>query len=289
MNKFKIITDSGCDLSYEMINDLDLGYIGLICDLDGNHIIEDCGRTMSYKDFYNKLSNGAMPRTSQINPSTFYDEFEKYLIDGYDILYIAFSSELSGTYNSSLIARDELLEKYTNSKITIIDSKSASGGQGLLVYEAAKQKQDGKTIEEIVMHINMLKNRLYGFFTVKDLKHLERGGRISSAAAMVGSILNINPILEVTNKGTLENIGKIRGEKKALKELINKLDENMGSTDLKEVFIIHSDNDTGADYVCKLIKEKYNPEKISINYIGLVIGSHTGQGTVGIFFLGAER
>lgn len=289
MNKFKIITDSGCDLSYEMINDLNLGYIGLICDLDGNHIIEDCGRTLSYKDFYNKLSNGAMPRTSQINPSTFYNEFEKYLIDGYDILYIAFSSELSGTYNSSLIARDELLEKYTNSKITIIDSKSASGGQGLLVYEAAKQKQDGKTIEEIVMHIEMLKNRLYSFFTVKDLKHLERGGRISSAAAMVGSILNINPILEVTNNGTLENIGKVRGEKKALKELVNKLDENMGNTSLKEIFITHSDNEKGADYVCKLIKEKYNPEKIYINYIGLAIGSHTGQGTVGIFFLGAKR
>lgn len=289
MNKFKIITDSGCDLSYEMIKKFDLGYIGLICDLDGNRLVEDCGQSMSYKTFYSKLSNGAMPKTSQINPSTFYEEFDKYLSQGFDILYISFSSELSGTYNSSLLAKEELLEKYPNSNIVIIDSLSASNGLGLLVYEASKQKQDGNTIKEITENINNMKNRLYCFFTVKDLKHLERGGRISSAAAMFGSILNISPILEVTNKGTLENIGKVRGEKKALKELFNKLDENIGSSLPKEIFITHADNDKAVEYVCNLIKEKYSPENIYVNYMGLAIGSHTGQGALGIFFLGAER
>lgn len=289
MKQFKIITDSGCDLSEEIIKDLDLGYIGLICDLEGNHIIEDCGKTLTYKDFYTKLSNGAMPKTSQVNPNRFYNEFDKYLSDGYDILYISFSSALSGTYNSSLIAKENLIEKYPEANITIIDSKSASGGHGLLVFEAAKQKQEGKSIEDIVNFIENIKNKLYCYFTVKDLKHLERGGRISSSAAMLGSILNINPILEVTDKGTLENIGKIRGEKKVLKELINKIDENLGNEKLTDIFITHADNDNAVEYICDLLKEKYSPENIYVNYIGLVIGSHTGQGSIGVFFLGQER
>lgn len=289
MNKFKIITDSGCDLSYEIIKEYEIGYIGLICDLDDQRIIEDFGRTISYKDFYGRLSDGSMPKTSQINPNTFYDQFEKYLKEGYDIVYISLSSKLSGTYNSSLIARNELLEKYPDANITIIDSESASEGMGVLVYEAAKQKKAGKSINEIVSYVESIKNKLYCFFTVKDLKHLERGGRISSTAAMLGSILNINPILEVTHEGTLENVGKIRGEKKALKELVNKLDEHLGTSELKEVFITHADNEKAVEYIISLINEKYIPEKIHVNYMGLAIGSHTGQGAVGIFFLGAER
>ena len=287
MNKFKIITDSGCDLSYEMVKELDLGYIGLICDLEGNRIVEDCGKSVTYKDFYNKLSKGAMPKTSQINPSEFYSEFDKYLSTGYDILYISFSSQLSGTHNSALIARDELLEKYTDSKIIIVDSLSASNGLGLLVYEAAKQKQSGKTIEETAEYVKTIRNKLRCFFTVKDLKHLERGGRIGSAAAMVGSILNISPILEVTQNGILENIGKVRGEKKALKEVVDKIGVNASA--VEDIFITHADNDKAVEYVCNLIKEKYNPKNIYVNYIGLAIGSHTGQGALGIFFLGSER
>ncbi|WP_294406502.1 DegV family protein [uncultured Clostridium sp.] len=289
MNKFKIITDSGCDLSYEIIKEYDIDCIGLICDLDEHRIIEDFGKTISYKDFYSRLSNGSMPKTSQINPNTFINEFEKHLKDGYDIVYISLSSKLSGTYNSSLIARNELLEKYPDANITIIDSESASEGMGVIVYESAKQKKAGRSIDEIVSYIEGIKNKLYCFFTVKDLKHLERGGRISSTAAMVGSILNINPILKVTHEGTLENVGKIRGEKKALKELVNKIDEHLGTSELKEVFITHADNEKAVEYIISLINEKYTPEKIIVNYMGLAIGSHTGQGAVGIFFLGAER
>lgn len=289
MKKFKIITDSGCDLSYEMIKTLDLGYLGLVCDLDGENIIEDCGKSLSYSDFYDRLSKGSIPKTSQVNPNRFVDEFEKYLIDGYDILYIAFSSMLSGTYNSALIAKDELIDKYPNCNIEIIDTKSASGGHGLLVYTAVQLKLEGKTITEIVDAIEKLKKRLYCYFTVKDLKHLERGGRISSAAAMVGSILNITPILEVKNDGTLDTVGKIRGEKKAIKELINKIDENLGNEELNDIFVTHAHNHKGAEYLCQLLKEKYTPKNLEINYIGLAIGSHTGQGTVGVFFLGKER
>lgn len=289
MKKFKIITDSGCDLSYETINALDLGYIGLVCDLDGDSIVEDCGKSLSYSDFYYKTSNGSIPKTSQINPNRFYNEFEKYLIDGYDILYIAFSSMLSGTYNNSLLAKEELLNKYTDCNIEIIDTKSASGGHGLLVYKAAQLKLEGKTITEIVYAIENLKNKLYCFFTVKDLKYLERGGRIGTAAAIVGSIINITPILEVKNNGTLDTIGKIRGEKKALKELINKIEESLGIEELSDIFITHAHNHKGAEYLCQLLGDKYKPKNIQINYIGLAIGSHTGQGAVGVFFLGKER
>lgn len=289
MDKFKILTDSGCDLSYEIIKEYDIGYIGLICDLDEKHIIEDFGKTISYKDFYNKLSNGSMAKTSQINPNTFFNEFERYIKDNYDIVYISLSSKLSGTYNSSLIARNELLEKYPKANISIIDSTSGSEGMGLLVYEAAKQKKAGKSLEEVVSYIEDIKNKLYGFFTVKDLKYLERGGRISSTAAIVGSILNFNPILTVTPDGRLENVGKIRGEKKALKELINRMEKKLGNSELKEVFITHADNEKAVEYMVNLINEKYNPEKIYINYMGLAIGSHTGQGAVAIFFLGADN
>lgn len=288
MKNFKIITDSGCDLSYDMVKKLDVGYIGLVCEIEGKQIIEDCGRTLSYKDFYNKVSNGAMPVTSQINPNRFYEEFEKHLKEGYDIIYISFSSQLSGTYNSSLIAREELLEEYKDSKIVIIDSLSASSGHGLLVYKACCLKEEGKNIEEIAECIEEYKNKLYAYFTVKDLKHLQRGGRISGMTAMVGSMFNINPIMTITD-GKLESIGKVRGEKKALKELIKNMDEKLGDKDLKEVFISHADDDKSVEFLIELIREKYSPENIYVNYMGLAVGSHTGKGAVAIFFLEQSR
>ncbi|MDR3596836.1 DegV family protein [Clostridium sp.] len=289
MRKFKIITDSGCDLSYEIVNSLDIGYLGLECDLERKKIIEDGGQSLNYKEFYKKLLEGAMPKTSQINPARFFQEFEKYASEDYDILYIAFSSTLSGTYNSALVAREELLEKYPESNITIIDSKAASSGQGLLVYMAAKLKEEEKGIMEIIDYIEKSKKKLYHFFTVKDLKYLERGGRITAAATIIGSVLNINPILIVSEKGTLEVIGKIRGEKKVIKELVNKIYENHNETNIDTIFISHADNYIAVEYLCKLIKEKFEVENIIVNYMGLAVGSHTGQGAIGVYFLGKER
>lgn len=289
MRKFKLITDSGCDLSHEIINSLNIGYLGLECDLEGRKIIEDGGENLSYKNFYEKLRKGVMPKTSQINPQRFSQEFEKYISSDYDILYIAFSSALSGTYNSALIAREELLEKYPESNITIIDSKAASSGQGLLVFMAAKLKSEGKNIDEIVQYIEQNKKRLYHFFTVKDLRHLERGGRIRTTSAIVGSVLNINPVLTVNEEGALESIGKIRGEKKVLKELVKNIEKNASGINMDILFISHADNNKDVEYLCNLIKEKFNIKDIIVNYMGLAVGSHTGQGAFGIYFLGKER
>lgn len=289
MKEFKIITDSGCDLSYEIIKSLEVGYLGLECDLDGEKLIEDGGKNLNYKEFYQKLLGGALPKTSQINPARFLEEFEKYVSKNYDILYISFSSALSGTYNSSLLARNELLEKYPEANIIIIDSKAASSGQGLLVYRAAKLKEAGKNIDEIAILIEENKKQLYHFFTVKDLKHLERGGRITATQAFLGSVLNIFPTLTVSKAGTLEVIGKVRGEKKVMKELINKICENSRDTNIDTIFISHADNDNAVEYLCKLIKEKFNVNNIIINYMGLAVGSHTGQGAIGVYFFGNYR
>lgn len=289
MREFKIITDSGCDLSYEIVSSLGVGYLGLECDLNGKKLVEDGGKSLNYKEFYNKLLEGILPKTSQINPARFLEEFEKYLSNNHDILYIAFSSALSGTYNSSLLARNELLEKYPSANIIIIDSKSASSGQGLLVYIAARLKESGKNIDEITNLIEENKKRLYHFFTVKDLKHLERGGRISATSAIIGSMLNISPILTVGNEGTLEVIGKVRGEKKVLKELVNKICENSSQTNIDTIFISHADNNQAVEYLCKLIKGNLNVNNVIINYMGLAVGSHTGQGAIGVYFLGNYR
>lgn len=289
MRKFKLITDSGCDLSYEIIDSLNVGYLGLECDLDGEKIIEDGGQSLRYKEFYEKLLKGAMPRTSQINPTRFFQEFEKYLSKDIDILYIAFSSGLSGTYNSALVAREELLEKYPEANIVIIDSKAASSGQGLLVYFAAKLKEEGKHINEIVQYVEESKKRLYHFFTVKDLRYLERGGRISSTSAMIGSMLNINPILTVSEDGFLKSMGKVRGEKKVIKELVENINKNINETNIDTIFISHADNDKAVEDLCKLIKEKFNVKEIIVNYMGLAVGSHTGQGAIGVYFLGRRK
>lgn len=289
MREFKIITDSGCDLSYEIISSLGIGYLGLECDLNGKKLIEDGGKSLDYKEFYNKLLEGILPKTSQINPARFLEEFEKYLSNNHDILYIAFSSALSGTYNSSLLAKNELLEKYPSANIIIIDSKAASSGQGLLVYIATRLKESGKNIDEITNLIEKNKKRLYHFFTVKDLKHLERGGRISATAAIIGSMLNISPILTVSNEGTLEVIGKVRGEKKVLKELVNKICENSNKTNIDTIFISHADNNQAVEYLCKLIKGNLNVNNVIINYMGLAVGSHTGKGAIGVYFLGNYR
>ena len=289
MKKFKIITDSGCDLSYEMIKTLDLGYLGLVCDLDGENIIEDCGKSLSYSDFYDRLSKGSIPKTSQVNPNRFVDEFEKYLIDGYDILYIAFSSMLSGTYNSSLIAREELLEKYPDADIKIVDTRAACLGQGLLVYYAAQMKKDGKSIDEIYSWVEENKNKLCHYFTVDSLDHLKRGGRISSTAAAIGSLLSIKPMLYVNDAGELHNFAKAKGRKKSLKMLFQEFEKRIVNPNEQTIFIAHSDCVEDAETLAEMIREKYTVKDIIIDYIGIVIGSHTGIGTLAVFFLGDTK
>lgn len=289
MDNFVILTDSACDLPKNIIIDLEIKELGLICNIDNKEYIDDINSNLTSKEFYNKLKEGAMPSTSQINSFKFVEYFEEYVKKGIAILYLAFSSALSGTYNSSLIALNELLEKYPEAKIEIIDTRAACLGQGLIVYYAAKMRKEGKSLEEVSTWVEENKNKTCHFFTVDNLDHLKRGGRISPTAAAIGSLLNIKPMLYTNDKGELHNFSKAKGRKKSIKNLYELLGKHIVNPEEQTIFIAHSDCIEDAEKLAKMIKENYNVKEIIIDYIGMVIGSHTGIGTLALFFLGDNK
>lgn len=289
MKDYIILTDSSCDLPMELVKKLDVEYLGLVCNYKGKDIIEDGGYSLNYKTFYDSMRNGETPSTSQINVFRFTEVFKKYTKENIGILYIAFSSGLSGTYNSALLAKEEILEEYPNADISIVDSKAASLGVGALVYYACQYKSLGKSKEEIILWLEENKNSICHFFTVDDLHHLKRGGRISTTAAIVGSILNIKPLLYVDDDGKLTMFDKVKGSKKALKVLFNQFENHIIDSKKQTIFISHGDNLKDAEYLANMIKEKYNVQNIIINNIGLAIGSHAGPGIVALFFLGSYK
>ncbi len=289
MDNFIILTDSACDLPKNIIIDLEIKELGLICNIDNKEYIDDINSELTSKEFYNKLKEGAMPSTSQINSFKFVEYFEEYVKKGIAILYLAFSSALSGTYNSSLIARNELLEQYPEAKIEIIDTRAACLGQGLIVYYAAKMRKEGKSLEEVSTWVEENKNKTCHFFTVDNLDHLKRGGRISPTAAAIGSLLNIKPMLYTNDKGELHNFSKAKGRKRAIKNLYELLGKHIVNPEEQTIFIAHSDCIEDAEKLAEMIKENYNVKEIIIDYIGIVIGSHTGIGTLALFFLGDTK
>lgn len=289
MNNFVIFTDSASDSPKKMIDDLDVKHLGLICNINNEEYVDEFNVNLTPKDFYNKLRDGAMPSTSQINAFRFVEAFEEYVKRGIAILYLAFSSALSGTYNSSLIARKELLEKYPEAKIEIIDTKAACMGEALLVYYAAKMRKDGKSLEEISAWVEANKNNVCHFLTVDNLDHLKRGGRISPTAAAIGGLLNIKPMIYVNDKGELLNFAKAKGRKKSIKNLYDLLEKHIVNPEDQTIFIAHSDCIDDAEKLAEMIREKYNVKEIIIDYIGIVIGSHTGVGTLALFFLGDTK
>ncbi|MDQ0151242.1 DegV family protein [Eubacterium multiforme] len=288
MNNFVIMTDSSCDLPESFIKQFSIEYIGLICNFNNKDFIEDCGKSLSYSEFYNDLRKGIMPTTSQINSFRFYEVFEKYAKENIPVVYIAFSSALSGTYNSSLIAKEEILENYPNADISIIDSRSASLGVGLLVYDACKLKESGASKEDIVNYLKDTKLKVNHLFTVDDLNHLKRGGRISPTIATIGTLLQLKPLLYIPDDGTLQNFDKVKGRKKSIKSLFNKFEEKVVDPSNQTIFISHGDCLDDATKLADMIREKYNTEVI-INYIGLAIGSHAGPNALTLFFKGNNR
>lgn len=289
MNEYIIITDNTADLpySYYKENDMDYGY--LTYQLDG----KTYGKydELNSKEFYARMRSGAMPTTSQINTEEAKELLTPYLEEGKDILYIAFSSGLSGTYNSVRLAAQELAENYPNQKIEVVDSLCASLGEGLLVDYAVNLKKVGKSLEEVAAWLEENKLHLCHVFTVDDLFHLHRGGRVSKAAAVVGTMINLKPLLHVDNEGHLINIGKCRGRKKSLVSLVNMMEERIGSyRDQKQkIFISHGDCPEDAQFVANVVKERFGYESFLINSIGATIGTHSGPGTVALFFLGDYR
>jgi len=291
MLNYKIVTDSTADLPKDYIEKNDLGLMKLSYIFGEEEYSGETDRELSEKDFYNRVRAGELPTTAQVNPEQAKNVLEKYTKDYKDILVISFSSGLSGTAGSVKIAATELMEEDEILNIIVIDSLCASLGEGLLVHKAIKNKENGMSISENAEWIEAHKLNLVHCFTVDDLFHLYRGGRVNKGAAIVGSLINIKPVLHVDNEGHLINLFTVRGRKKALKSLVDYMDKHMGSyRDLNDIFFIsHSDCKEDALYVANEIKERFGIESQLINYIGPTIGSHTGCGTVALFFMGDER
>lgn len=287
VREYVITTDSTVDLSKEFLNEKEITVLSLSYILDGV-TYKDMGG-LTGKEFFDKLRNGSLPTTSQINPEEAKETFEQIVKEGKDILHIAFSSGLSGTYNSCRIAAEDLMEEYPESKVIVIDSLCASMGEGLLLYKAIELKEEGKSLEELADWVEANKLHICHNVTVDDLFHLHRGGRISKATAVLGSMVKIKPIIHMDNEGKLVVIGKERGRKKSITNLVDRMEKQMGEYDNSTCMITHGDCEEDALYLKTLLEERFGVKKAIIHGIGSVIGSHTGPGVLAVFFMGAER
>lgn len=290
MSDYAIMTDSSCDLPAGLAEKMELSVLPLYVDVDGHKYVNYLDeREIAFTDIYAKLRTGCPAKTSAVNVNDFMEPMESLLRAGKDILYIGFSSGLSSTYESGAMAARELAERYPERKIYAVDSLCASLGQGLMIYLAWKEKQRGRTIEEVRDFVEENKLCLCHWFTIDDLMFLKRGGRISGATAVVGSMLSIKPVMHVDNDGHLIMVGTARGRKSSLKALADhaeKLGMDLGT---QTVFISHGDCIDDANYLADIMRKRFNVKDVVINYVGPVIGAHSGPGTIALFFLGKER
>ena len=290
MSDFVMLTDSSADLSAQMVQQADVEVIPLSFNIQGRtyHNYPD-NREMDPALFYDMLRAGELATTAAVNVGEYVQAIEPFLEQGRDVLVMAFSSGLSGTYNSSRLAVEELQEKYPQRKIYTVDTLCASLGQGLLVWLAAQQRKEGKSIEEVRDWVEANKLSLCHQFTVDDLHFLKRGGRISATTAVVGSMLQIKPVLHVDDEGHLINIGKARGRHASLKALVDKMEQTAIDPKDQTVFISHGDCLEDAQLVAQMVKDRFGVEHIYLNYVGPVIGAHAGPGVLALFYVGVER
>lgn len=289
MREYIITTDNNADLPDTYYREHGVGCTYLSYSIDGEHYTHD--NFMPVEEFYARMRQGSLPTTAQVNPSEARALFEPYLKEGKDILHIAFSSGLSGTYNSCRIAAEELSGEYPDRRIVVLDSLAASLGQGLLVHLAQKKKEEGEDMETVARWVEEHRKNIVHLFTVDDLNHLYRGGRVTKTAAVLGGMLNIKPVLHVDDAGKLIPIGKVRGRKKSLLELVSLMDKKIGSygSSCDTIFISHGDCGEEAEYLAAKVKEKYQIKTEIINHVGATIGAHSGPGTMALFFLGDVR
>lgn len=290
MSEYVLITDSSADLSQEMVQELGVTVLPLSFTIQGKiYRNYPDNREMDLPLFYDMLRAGELATTSAVNVAEYTQAVEPILQEGKDVLILAFSSGLSSTYQASVLAAGELREKYPDRKIYTVDTLCASLGQGLLVYLAAQEQRKGKSIEEVRDWVEETKLHLCHQFTVDDLHFLKRGGRISATTAVVGSMLQIKPVLHVDNEGHLINVGKARGRQASLKALVDKMEKTVTEEGRKTVFISHGDCRKDAVTVADMVRERFGTQDIRINFVGPVIGAHSGPGTLALFYLGTER
>lgn len=287
MKDYVIITDSSCDLPAAKAEELGVCVLPLEVNIEGEGTKLNCD--IDIKEFYSKLRSKIAVTTSAVNIERFLELFEGKIKEGKDILYIGFSSGLSSTYGAGKSAAEELSEKYPDTKILTVDSLCASLGQGLIVYLAVQKKLEGATIEEVASYIEELKPNLCHWFTVDDLFFLKRGGRVSAATAVLGTMLSIKPVMHVDDEGHLINVAKARGRHAAVKALFEKMKETAIVPEKQTIYISHGDCYDDAKALADMITTEYGVTDILISEVGPVIGAHSGPGTLALFFLGTKR
>lgn len=288
MSNYTIFADSACDLSADILKEWQVKHASLSFTFDDEEK-EYLNDEMLPDEFYANIRLGKTARTSAINIATFKDLFLSDLKAGNDVLYLGFSGGLSTTCNSARIAAEELAEEFTDRKILVVDTLSASAGYGLLLYLAVCKRDEGATIEEVAKFVDEKRFNLCHWFTVDDLNHLKRGGRISPTVAFIGTVMGIKPVLHMDDEGHLINMFKVRGRKAAIKALADKFGELAVDNTEGPVYISHGDCIDDANELAHIIEEEYKVKTDIITYVGPVIGAHSGPGTLALFFVGKER
>ena len=292
MRDYIIMTDSCCDLSQQEVEELDLTVLPLSFTIEGKTLLNTPDHAdLSPEEFFKKIAEGADCTTAAVNVGQFTDAMEKVLDEGKDILCICFSSALSTTYQSACIAASDLREKHPGAKIIVIDSLSASRGQGMLLYRTVRERREkGLDIDALASYVDSIIQSQDHWFFVDDLNHLKLGGRVSATASLVGTMLGIKPVMHTDSEGRLTPVSKARGSKAALRALVDKMEE-LGIEPEKNqpVFICHANCPDYVEYVKVLLKERFNVTDVRADFIGPVIGAHTGCGTLGLFFVGTQR
>ncbi|MBB6453010.1 DegV family protein with EDD domain [Salirhabdus euzebyi] len=278
----KIFTDSACDLPISTYEQYDIEMVPLTVHLNDQDYLDS--KTIEASTVYQAMREGAAPKTSQVTPEAFQQAFSTYVDKGQPCVYIGFSSELSGTFQSAHIAQQQLMEEHPDANVHVFDTKCASLGQGLVVLRAAQLAKEGASVDEILDTVKHHATHMEHIFTVDNLEYLQRGGRVSKAAAFVGGLLQIKPLLHV-DEGKLIPLEKIRGAKKVLKRMFEVMEERGQDISNQVVAISHADADEQAEKLASLIQDKYEPKEIVINNIGAAIGAHVGPGTMSLFFL----
>lgn len=289
INNTVLVIDSSSDLPREYIEKNNLTALGLTFYFDGNEIEDDFGKTLSYKDFYDGVRKGLLPTTSQINVYRFTQVFRQCAKEGKSVIYIGFSSALSGCVNNANIAKKIVLEDYKDADITIIDTKSACIGEGLLVYTACEMLKNGCSKQEIIdwIHENCLK--VDHWFVVNDLNHLRRGGRIATTTAAIGTLFQIKPIMHIDDNGKLIHALNAKGKKQALRMLVDIFEKKAVLPENQVIGISHGDCIEDAEFLKGLVLEKFKVKEIIMNPVGPVIGSHVGPGMVSLCFFVNSR
>ena len=287
MANYRIITDSCSDLTPEQISKLNITLVPLNMLFQGKVRVDSVGEGI--KEVYDALRQGEVASTSAVNPEHWASYMEPVLAAGEDVLVLAFSSGLSTTYQSAVIAAGDLAEKYPDRQIRVVDTLCASLGEGLLVYYACRKRDAGMDLDTLTKWVEDHKLNLCHWFTVDDLMYLKRGGRVSAATALVGTVLKIKPVLHVDDEGHLINVGKVRGRKAAIEMLVTKMGETALPGENDTIFICHGDCLEDAEYLAQLAKDRLGVKEAFIGYTGAVIGSHSGPGTLAIFYLGEHR